>query len=125
MAETLSSDLNLNESRATMNSAIEQQGSPESCRLSGAESSRPAVNKKYCSSALLLFCAAALLICLLSSSSIEASDTVIQKINIEGLHSMKSEELLDILSIKIGDVFNPPAVRAGLKLAFLKGIFED
>ncbi|MEK7267351.1 MAG: outer membrane protein assembly factor BamA, partial [Nitrospirota bacterium] len=59
------------------------------------------------------------------SSTIEASDTVIQKINIEGLHSMKSEELLDILNIKIGDVFNPSAVRAGLKLAFLKGIFED
>ncbi|MEK7741503.1 MAG: outer membrane protein assembly factor BamA, partial [Nitrospirota bacterium] len=38
---------------------------------------------------------------------------------------MKSEELLDILNIKIGDVFNPSAVRAGLKLAFLKGIFED
>ena len=28
LAETLSSDLNLNESRATMNSAIEQQGVP-------------------------------------------------------------------------------------------------
>ncbi|MDP3259737.1 MAG: POTRA domain-containing protein, partial [Thermodesulfovibrionales bacterium] len=108
-----------------MNSAIEQQGSPESCRLSGAESSSPAVNKKYCSTALLLYCATTLLICLLLSSTIEASDTVIQKINIEGLHSMKSEELLDILSIKIGDVFNPTSVRSGLKLAFLKGIFED
>ena len=99
--------------RATMNGAIEQQ------------SGRPAVNKKYCSSALLLFCATTMLICLLLSSSIEASDTVIQKINIEGLYSMKSEELLDILNIKIGDVFNPSSVRAGLKLAFLKGIFED
>lgn len=96
-----------------MNSVIEQQ------------SSILAVNKKYCSTALLLYCSTALLICLLLSSSIEASDTVIQRINIEGLHSMKSEELLDILSIKIGDAFNPAAITGGIKLAFLKGIFED
>jgi len=102
-----------------MNSAIEQQGSPESRRLSGAESSPDLIG------ALLLYCATALLICLLLSSSVEASDTVIQKINIEGLHSIKSEELLDLLNIKIGDIFNPASVRSGIKLAFLKGIFED
>ena len=49
----------------------------------------------------------------------------VKRVDVTGLHSMKSEELLDLLNIKIGDVFNPSSVRAGLKLAFLKGIFED
>jgi outer membrane protein insertion porin family len=57
--------------------------------------------------------------------SAETSYAAVSKVDVSGLHSMKSEELLDILSIKIGDVFNPSSVRAGLKLAFLKGIFED
>ena len=60
-----------------------------------------------------------------SVASAETSYVAVSKIDVSGLHSMKSEELLDILNIKIGDVFNPSAVRAGLKLAFLKGIFED
>ena len=57
--------------------------------------------------------------------SAETSYVAVSKVDVSGLHSMKSEELLDILNIKIGDAFNPSAVRAGLKLAFLKGIFED
>ncbi len=57
--------------------------------------------------------------------SAETSYAAVSKVDVSGLHSMKSEELLDILSIKIGDVFNPSSVRAGLKLAFLKGLFED
>ncbi|HBU05711.1 MAG TPA: outer membrane protein assembly factor BamA [Nitrospiraceae bacterium] len=57
--------------------------------------------------------------------SAETSYAAVSKVDVSGLHSMKSEELLDILNIKIGDAFNPSAVRAGLKLAFLKGIFED
>lgn len=61
----------------------------------------------------------------LSVASAETSYAAVSKIDVSGLHSMKSEELLDILNIKIGDVFNPSAVRAGLNLAFLKGIFED
>ena len=60
-----------------------------------------------------------------SVASAEISYVAVGKIDVSGLHSMKSEELLDILNIKIGDVFNPSSVRAGLKLAFLKGIFED
>ena len=60
-----------------------------------------------------------------SVASAEISYVAVGKIDVSGLHSMRSEELLDILNIKIGDVFNPSAVRAGLKLAFLKGIFED
>lgn len=60
-----------------------------------------------------------------SVASAETSYAAVSKVDISGLHSMKSEELLDILNIKIGDDFNPSAVRAGLKLAFLKGIFED
>lgn len=61
----------------------------------------------------------------LSVASAETSYAAVSKIDVSGLHSMKSEELLDILNIKIGDVFNPSAVRARLNLAFLKGIFED
>lgn len=57
--------------------------------------------------------------------SAETSHAAVSKVDVSGLHSMKSEELLDILNIKIGDAFNPSAVRAGLKLAFLKGVFED
>lgn len=60
-----------------------------------------------------------------SVASAETSYVAVSKIDVSGLHSMKSEELLDILNIKIGDIFNPSSVRAGLKLAFLKGIFED
>ncbi|MCX5717983.1 MAG: outer membrane protein assembly factor BamA [Nitrospirae bacterium] len=64
----------------------------------------------------------------LANPSVTAAETpyvAVSKIDISGLYSMKSEELLDILNIKIGDVFNPSSVRAWLKLAFLKGIFED
>ncbi|MBI3377036.1 MAG: outer membrane protein assembly factor BamA [Nitrospirae bacterium] len=57
--------------------------------------------------------------------SAETAYAAVSKVDVSGLHSMKSEELLDLLNIKVGDVFNPSAVRAGLKLAFLKGIFED
>lgn len=60
-----------------------------------------------------------------SVASAETSYAAVSKIDVSGLHSMKSEELLDILNIKIGDAFNPSSVRSGLKLAFLKGIFED
>ena len=67
----------------------------------------------------------ALLLCLLLASSIEASGEVIQRIDVEGLYSIKDEELLDILGIKIGDVLDPLSVRNGIKMAFLKGIFED
>jgi len=79
-----------------------------------------AVNQRL----LLRCCAAALLLCLALSSSVHAAE-IIQKIDIEGLHSMKTGELLDILNIRIGDVFSPSSVRSGIKLAFLKGIFED
>jgi len=67
---------------------------------------------------LLAFCF------LLPISSADASE-IIRKIDIQGLYSLKNEELLDLLNIKAGEVFNPAAVRSGIKLAFLKGIFED
>ena len=66
-----------------------------------------------------------LLIVCISLPSADTDTVAVKRVNVEGLHSMKSEELLDLLNIKIGDVFNPSSVRAGLKLAFLKGIFED
>ena len=46
-----------------------------------------------------------------SVASAEISYVAVGKIDVSGLHSMRSEELLDILNIKIGDVFNPSAVR--------------
>ncbi len=69
----------------------------------------------FCTSVLLLFC----------STFVEASETVIQNIDVEGLYSIRNEELLDILNIKVGDVLDPKNVRNGIKMAFLKGIFED
>ncbi|TAL25447.1 MAG: outer membrane protein assembly factor BamA [Nitrospirae bacterium] len=69
----------------------------------------------FCAIALLLSCAA----------FIEASDVVIQKIDIEGLHSIKNDELLELLGLRTGDVLDPVSVRNGIKMAFLKGIFED
>ena len=68
-----------------------------------------------CTFAFLFFC----------SSFVRASETTIQKIDIEGLYSIQEEELLDLLSIRVGDVFNPLSVDIGIKMAFLKGIFED
>src|SRR5574340_54735 len=60
-----------------------------------------------------------------SVADAETSYVAVSKIDVSGLYSMKREELLDILNIKIGNVFDPSSVRTGLKLAFLKGIFED
>ncbi|MBI4689945.1 MAG: outer membrane protein assembly factor BamA [Nitrospirae bacterium] len=50
---------------------------------------------------------------------------VIQKIDIEGLYSIKDDELLDVLNIKVGDKLDPLSIRNGTRTAFLKGIFED
>jgi len=73
---------------------------------------------------LLRRCAAALLLCLLLISPASASEAI-RKIDIEGLQSIQREELLEILDLKAGDAFDPAALRSGIKLAFLKGIFED
>jgi len=54
-----------------------------------------------------------------------ASAGEINKINVEGLYSIKSDELLDILNLKVGGIFDPLKIRSGIKMAFLKGIFED
>lgn len=49
----------------------------------------------------------------------------VKKIDVHGLKSIEQDELLDMLNIQVGTVFNPVSVRKGIKLAFLKGIFED
>ncbi len=62
---------------------------------------------------------------LLFFSSLDASSAEVKKVDIEGLYSLKEEELLDILNIKIGSPLDIYSVRQGIKTAFLKGIFED
>jgi outer membrane protein insertion porin family len=57
--------------------------------------------------------------------SAAATDTVVKSLQVEGLSSIGREELLDLLDVKTGDVFDPLKVRTGIKRAFLKGIFDD
>lgn len=70
-----------------------------------------------------LFCAIAFL--LSGPASAGASDVVIQKIEIEGLYSITNDELLELLGLRAGALLDPLSVRNGIKMAFLKGIFED
>ncbi len=46
-------------------------------------------------------------------------------IEVEGLYSIKKEELLNLLNLRIGDVLDRNALSIGIKRTFLKGIFED
>jgi len=74
---------------------------------------------------LLHYCTAVLLLCLLIVSSAEGASLPVTRVDVDGLYSIKKEELLDILDIKTGQVLNPLSLRNGIKMAFLKGIFED
>ncbi|MFN3395759.1 MAG: POTRA domain-containing protein, partial [Thermodesulfovibrionales bacterium] len=44
---------------------------------------------------------------------------------VEGLYSIKKEELLYLLDISKGEELNPDKITIGIKRAFLKGIFDD
>lgn len=55
----------------------------------------------------------------------ETSAGEVKTVEVEGLSSLSRGELLDLLDIKTGEVLDPPKVRAGIKRAFLKGIFDD
>lgn len=54
-----------------------------------------------------------------------AAAAVIEKIEVDGLHSISRDELLYLLDLKVGSAVDPLDVRRGIKRAFLKGIFED
>ncbi|MBI1810909.1 MAG: hypothetical protein HYR78_03070, partial [Nitrospirae bacterium] len=45
-----------------------------------------------------------LLIVCISAASADTDGAAVKSVDVTGLHSIKSEELLDILNIKIGDV---------------------
>jgi len=49
----------------------------------------------------------------------------VKTIEVEGLSSLSAGELIELLDVKAGEVLNPSQVRAGIKRAFLKGIFDD
>lgn len=68
-------------------------------------------------------------LCLLSFSayaqSITHSPLPVTSIDVEGLHSIRKEELLYLLDIEKGRVIDPERITNGIKRAFLKGIFDD
>jgi len=69
---------------------------------------------------LFLFCTAGM-----GLFPIYADAAVVGDITVYGLRSIRSTELFDILGIERGQLIDPSSVRAGIKRAFLKGIFED
>ena len=56
-----------------------------------------------------------------------ASDTeaVISNIEVHGLSKMSDRELIDLISIKIGDILDEEKLGQGIRRAFKKGIFLD
>src|SRR4030043_41765 len=56
---------------------------------------------------------------------LEALGSIVSEIEINGLSSIKKEELLYLLDIKVDGPIDPDKVREGIRRAFLKGIFED
>lgn len=75
-------------------------------------------------SALLLLCCSIALSVLLCWD-VEAGSEVIKEIEVDGLYSIKKEELLYLLDVKKGEELNPEKITSGIKRAFLKGIFDD
>lgn len=55
----------------------------------------------------------------------EPSNIVVREIDIEGLYSTTKDEIVELLGIKIGEPLNAIVLSKGIKLVFLKGIFED
>lgn len=74
---------------------------------------------------LLLPIACCLLPVVAYAKSITHNLSPITSIEITGLYSISKDELLDLLDIKKGEMLNRSKLRAGIKRAFLKGIFED
>ncbi len=60
-----------------------------------------------------------------SCADLNSNKSPIVELDVQGLYSIKKEELLDLLDLRIGDVLKNEALRMGIKRAFIKGIFED
>ncbi len=58
-------------------------------------------------------------------SPIAVSSQPIADIEVTGLHSISEDELLYLLNINTGKPLDRAGLKAGIKRAFLKGIFED
>ncbi len=74
---------------------------------------------------LMCFLFTFLLTCRSESSAVSPDKSPVAKIEVEGLYSIKKEELLNLLDIRKGDILEKETLRIGIKRAFLKGIFED
>jgi len=57
-------------------------------------------------------------------SAMPAAAATVGTITVQGLHSASREELLDLLDLREGKQIDAEKVRAGIKRAFLKGIFD-
>ncbi len=66
-----------------------------------------------------------IMLCLSVSHGSAADDSMVGSIAIEGLHVISRDELLYLLDIHPGKPISEERVRAGIKRAFLKGVFED
>lgn len=64
-------------------------------------------------------------VCCLLFASAGSSGAATADIEVEGLYSMSRDEFLDLLDLKAGVEVDPLKLQAGIKRAFLKGIFED
>lgn len=72
---------------------------------------------------LLISLFSLLIACFLSPAF--ADEEVVSEVMVEGLYSMKKEELLYLLNVKEGERLIPEKVTAGIRRAFLKGIFDE
>ncbi len=79
----------------------------------------------YFSILLMFFLFLFMLTCKSESSAVSPDKSPVAKIELEGLYSIKKEELLNLLDIRKGAILEKEALRIGIKRAFLKGIFED
>ncbi|MBI5847402.1 MAG: outer membrane protein assembly factor BamA [Nitrospirae bacterium] len=63
-------------------------------------------------------------LCLLLSAAPAAAATV-GTLEIEGLHSLEKQEMVDMLGLRAGDPVDAEIIRTAIKRAFRKGIFDD
>jgi outer membrane protein insertion porin family len=59
------------------------------------------------------------------SSHADTSAPEVKTIEVKGLSSFSDEELLELLDIRTGEILDRSKVRAGIKRAFVKGVFDD
>lgn len=70
-------------------------------------------------------CFSLIFIVLLLCSDVCAGVEIIRDVEVDGLYSIKKDELLYLLHISKGEELNPDKITVGIKRAFLKGIFDD